>query len=180
MSTGLVGDSGRVRAAPPGGRSLCHAGADWPTDRGMPAPARVRAAHLLHRRRSSGFVGRRLHHRELRGCTAVGYQETACQDSSSTAVKTSKHSWIAGIPWSARRSRGLLPGTTGEGSEVMDNSHVTWRKSSYSGGNGGNCVEVASTASPSSPSAIEAPKRPQIDVLPVSVAVVYRAGSEYE
>jgi hypothetical protein len=27
----------------------------------------------------------------------------------------------------------------------MDNSHVTWRKSSYSGGNGGNCVEVAST-----------------------------------
>jgi hypothetical protein len=30
----------------------------------------------------------------------------------------------------------------------MDNSHVTWRKSSYSGGNGGNCVEVASTGQP--------------------------------
>ena len=30
----------------------------------------------------------------------------------------------------------------------MDNSHVTWRKSSYSGGNGGNCVEVASTGKP--------------------------------
>lgn len=25
----------------------------------------------------------------------------------------------------------------------MDLSNVTWRKSSYSGGNGGNCVEVA-------------------------------------
>ena len=24
----------------------------------------------------------------------------------------------------------------------MDNSHVTWRKASYSGGNGGDCVEV--------------------------------------
>jgi hypothetical protein len=24
----------------------------------------------------------------------------------------------------------------------MDISHVTWRKTSYSGGNGGNCVEV--------------------------------------
>jgi len=43
---------------------------------------------------------------------------------------------------------GCLPGTTGGSSEVMDNSHVTWRKSSYSGGNGGNCVEVASTGKP--------------------------------
>jgi hypothetical protein len=25
----------------------------------------------------------------------------------------------------------------------MDITNVTWRKSSYSGGNGGNCVEVA-------------------------------------
>ncbi len=25
----------------------------------------------------------------------------------------------------------------------MDMTNVTWRKSSYSGGNGGNCVEVA-------------------------------------
>jgi len=38
-----------------------------------------------------------------------------------------------------------LPGTTGGSSKVMDNSHVTWRKSSHSGGNGGNCIEVAST-----------------------------------
>jgi hypothetical protein len=30
----------------------------------------------------------------------------------------------------------------------MDNSHLTWRKSTYSGGNGGNCVEVASTSKP--------------------------------
>ena len=37
---------------------------------------------------------------------------------------------------------GCLPSTTGGSSEVMDNSHVTWRKSTYSGGNGGNCVEV--------------------------------------
>lgn len=28
----------------------------------------------------------------------------------------------------------------------MDISHVTWRKSSYSGSNGGGCVEVARTA----------------------------------
>jgi Domain of unknown function (DUF397) len=27
----------------------------------------------------------------------------------------------------------------------MDISHVTWRKSTYSGANGGDCVEVAST-----------------------------------
>jgi hypothetical protein len=30
----------------------------------------------------------------------------------------------------------------------MDNSHLTWRKSTYSGGNGGNCVEVASSKEP--------------------------------
>jgi hypothetical protein len=30
----------------------------------------------------------------------------------------------------------------------MDNSHLTWRKSSYSGGNGGNCIEVASASKP--------------------------------
>jgi hypothetical protein len=30
----------------------------------------------------------------------------------------------------------------------MDISHVTWRKSSYSGGNGGECVEVAATGKP--------------------------------
>jgi hypothetical protein len=27
----------------------------------------------------------------------------------------------------------------------MDNSHLTWRKSTHSGANGGDCVEVAST-----------------------------------
>jgi hypothetical protein len=25
----------------------------------------------------------------------------------------------------------------------MDNSHLTWRKSTHSGGNGGDCIEVA-------------------------------------
>ncbi len=30
----------------------------------------------------------------------------------------------------------------------MDNSHLTWRKSTYSGGNGGDCIEVASTGKP--------------------------------
>jgi hypothetical protein len=30
----------------------------------------------------------------------------------------------------------------------MDNGHLTWRKSSYSGGNGGNCVEMASVVGP--------------------------------
>ncbi len=30
----------------------------------------------------------------------------------------------------------------------MDNSHLTWRKSTYSGGNGGECIEVASTGRP--------------------------------
>jgi Domain of unknown function (DUF397) len=34
------------------------------------------------------------------------------------------------------------PGGSGK---VMDLSHLTWRKASYSGGNGGGCVEVAST-----------------------------------
>jgi Domain of unknown function (DUF397) len=28
----------------------------------------------------------------------------------------------------------------------MDNSHLTWRKSTHSGGNGGECIEVASVA----------------------------------
>jgi Domain of unknown function (DUF397) len=28
----------------------------------------------------------------------------------------------------------------------MDNSHLTWRKSTHSGGNGGECIEVAATA----------------------------------
>lgn len=28
----------------------------------------------------------------------------------------------------------------------MDNSHLTWRKSTHSGGNGGDCIEVASVA----------------------------------
>jgi hypothetical protein len=37
---------------------------------------------------------------------------------------------------------GRLAGTTRGSSEVMDNSHVTWHKSSYSGANGGDCVEV--------------------------------------
>lgn len=40
---------------------------------------------------------------------------------------------------------GGLAGATGGSSKVMDISHVTWRKASYSGGNGGDCVEVAST-----------------------------------
>jgi hypothetical protein len=39
---------------------------------------------------------------------------------------------------------GGFSGTTGGSSEVMDISHLTWRKSSYSGANGGDCVEVAS------------------------------------
>ncbi len=30
----------------------------------------------------------------------------------------------------------------------MDNSHLTWRKSTYSGGNGGDCVEMASVVGP--------------------------------
>ncbi len=30
----------------------------------------------------------------------------------------------------------------------MDNSHLTWRKSTHSGGNGGECIEVASTGRP--------------------------------
>jgi hypothetical protein len=37
---------------------------------------------------------------------------------------------------------GLAVGSGGS-SEVMDISHVTWRKASYSGANGGGCVEVA-------------------------------------
>ena len=37
---------------------------------------------------------------------------------------------------------GGLAGSTGGHGEVMDISHVTWRKASYSGGNGGGCVEV--------------------------------------
>ena len=37
---------------------------------------------------------------------------------------------------------GGLAGSTGGRGEVMDISHVTWRKASYSGGNGGGCVEV--------------------------------------
>ena len=38
---------------------------------------------------------------------------------------------------------GGLAVVDGRGGEVMDISHVTWRKASYSGGNGGGCVEVA-------------------------------------
>ena len=30
----------------------------------------------------------------------------------------------------------------------MDNSHLTWRKSTHSGGNGGECIEVASVGGP--------------------------------
>jgi hypothetical protein len=30
----------------------------------------------------------------------------------------------------------------------MDTSHVTWRKSTYSGSNGGGCLEVAHTPGP--------------------------------
>jgi hypothetical protein len=30
----------------------------------------------------------------------------------------------------------------------MDNSHLTWRKSTHSGGNGGDCIEVASIDKP--------------------------------
>jgi Domain of unknown function (DUF397) len=30
----------------------------------------------------------------------------------------------------------------------MDNSHLTWRKSTHSGGNGGECIEVAATTKP--------------------------------
>lgn len=37
---------------------------------------------------------------------------------------------------------GLAVATGGNG-KVMDISHVTWRKASYSGANGGGCVEVA-------------------------------------
>jgi hypothetical protein len=43
---------------------------------------------------------------------------------------------------------GDLTGATGGSSKVMDNSHLTWRKSTHSGGNGGECVEVASTSKP--------------------------------
>jgi hypothetical protein len=38
---------------------------------------------------------------------------------------------------------GNLAGATGGSSKVMDNSHLTWRKSTHSGGNGGECIEVA-------------------------------------
>src|SRR5450755_961381 len=37
---------------------------------------------------------------------------------------------------------GGLAGSTGGRGEVMDISHVTWRKASYSGCNGGGCIEV--------------------------------------
>jgi hypothetical protein len=30
----------------------------------------------------------------------------------------------------------------------MDNSHLTWRKSTHSGGNGGDCIEVSPTSKP--------------------------------
>ena len=38
---------------------------------------------------------------------------------------------------------GGLAVANGGSSQVMDISHVKWRKASYSGGNGGGCVEVA-------------------------------------
>jgi hypothetical protein len=50
----------------------------------------------------------------------------------------------------------------------MDLSRVTWRKSSYSGGNGGNCVEVA--ALPDNRQAVRDSKDPDGPTLIFSAA----------